>query len=267
MTYSATVARVLVASPSDVLEEREIVRDAISDWNDAHSQSKSIILQPVGWEHSTFPSYGKHPQKLISKQIVAKSDALIGVFWSRIGTPTEDSYSGSVDEILEMHEAGKPILLFFSNREISPKNIHAEQLQHLRLFKSSIQKSAFYHEFDSKEDLAKKVTKALGLFMNSHDGAWQNDTKIAWKMLSSHERTLINHARMHSNGQIAVRHHVGRTTILVGNVEFGGGGRRFYKPWKDALDNLRLQNILANSVSGQFLFTDYGWQIALASPD
>lgn len=40
VSYSAHVYRILIASPSDVEEEREIVVSAIQAWNDLHSSEK-----------------------------------------------------------------------------------------------------------------------------------------------------------------------------------------------------------------------------------
>ena len=39
MAYSASVVRVLIASPGDVPEERKIVTEEIHRWNDAHAES------------------------------------------------------------------------------------------------------------------------------------------------------------------------------------------------------------------------------------
>ena len=50
MAYSARVFRVLIASPSDVEEERDAVVSVIQAWNDLHSRSREIVLLPLRWE-------------------------------------------------------------------------------------------------------------------------------------------------------------------------------------------------------------------------
>lgn len=38
MAYQATILNVMIESPSDVAEERQLVRDAIHKWNAIHSK-------------------------------------------------------------------------------------------------------------------------------------------------------------------------------------------------------------------------------------
>ena len=47
MPYQATVFRVMIASPSDVAEERQIIREVVNDWNAVHSLARRIALLPV----------------------------------------------------------------------------------------------------------------------------------------------------------------------------------------------------------------------------
>ena len=48
MSYQATVYRVLIASPSDVPDERQIIPEVIHGWNDLHSVDMAVVLLPVG---------------------------------------------------------------------------------------------------------------------------------------------------------------------------------------------------------------------------
>jgi len=49
MPYQATTYNVMIASPGDVAAERAAVRQILADWNVIHSQSRRIVLQPLGW--------------------------------------------------------------------------------------------------------------------------------------------------------------------------------------------------------------------------
>jgi len=54
MSFRAEVLRVLIASPSDLAEEREIAAQAIQDWNVQHAATEGVVLLPVRWEtHAT----------------------------------------------------------------------------------------------------------------------------------------------------------------------------------------------------------------------
>ena len=82
MSYEAKVFRILIASPTDVEEEREIAVKTIQEWNDLNSAERQIVLLPLRWETHTAPEYGKRPQEIINKQIVDQCDLLIGIFWT-----------------------------------------------------------------------------------------------------------------------------------------------------------------------------------------
>ncbi|EKF9136088.1 hypothetical protein [Vibrio cholerae] len=84
MSYQAKVFRVLIASPSDVVDEREIAVKTIQEWNDLNSAERQIVLLPLRWETHTAPEYGKRPQEVINRQMVDHCDLLIGAFFMQI---------------------------------------------------------------------------------------------------------------------------------------------------------------------------------------
>lgn len=42
MPYSAAIFNVMIASPGDVAQERELARDIINEWNAIHSRSRGM---------------------------------------------------------------------------------------------------------------------------------------------------------------------------------------------------------------------------------
>ncbi len=106
--------RVLVASPSDLEEERQVMREAMHDWNERNAEEYGIAFLPSMWEFLR-PESGKRPQDTINERLGA-SDMLIGAFWGRIGTPTGEDISGTVEEIRRFREADKDVMLYFSKR-------------------------------------------------------------------------------------------------------------------------------------------------------
>src|SRR6266446_5603639 len=99
MPYDSRVYRVLIASPSDVIEEREIAIRVIQDWNNLNSHTRRLVILPLRWETHAAPEYNIRPQEAINRQIVDDCDLLIGVFWTKLGTPTGDADSGTLEEI------------------------------------------------------------------------------------------------------------------------------------------------------------------------
>ena len=114
MSYQSTVIPVMIASPGDVLEERNVARDIIHEWNYIHSPSTNTVLIPVGWETHSPPDLGGRPQQLINDRVLKDCDLLVGIFWTRLGTPTGESASGTAEEIEKHIAAGKPAMVYFS---------------------------------------------------------------------------------------------------------------------------------------------------------
>lgn len=124
----------MVASPSDVPQERVIVRDVIAEWNAVHAEDRRTILMPLGWETHATPEMGDRPQAIINGQLLKKADLLIAIFWTRIGSPTGAAKSGTVEEIEEHIGAGKPAMIYFSSAPVRPDSIDEKQYSALREF-------------------------------------------------------------------------------------------------------------------------------------
>ncbi|MEH2504990.1 hypothetical protein V1290_003801 [Bradyrhizobium sp. AZCC 1578] len=142
MSFTANVIRVLIASPSDLTEERKIAIEAVYQWNAQHAEAETVVLLPVTWETHATPRSGIRPQEAINQELVDQSDILIGMFWTKLGTATGVAESGTVEEIERFVSASKPALLYFSNRLVDPTTIDPEQHSRLIAFKESIYKNA-----------------------------------------------------------------------------------------------------------------------------
>jgi hypothetical protein len=58
MAFDAKVLRVLIASPGDVDEERNVIPEIINDWNAMNSVISKVVLMPVKWETHSAPLMG-----------------------------------------------------------------------------------------------------------------------------------------------------------------------------------------------------------------
>ncbi|RJG03944.1 DUF4062 domain-containing protein [Noviherbaspirillum sedimenti] len=175
MSYTAKVYRVLIASPSDVEEEREIAVKTIQEWNDLHSADRQVVLLPLRWETHTAPEYGRRPQEIINRQIVDHCDILIGIFWTRIGSPTGEADSGTLEEIERVASAGKPVMLYFSQVNKDPDLIDLEQLAKLRTFKSKTFPLALVEQYSSQISFRDKLAKQLEMKLRGLIAAERND--------------------------------------------------------------------------------------------
>src|SRR5215468_11607218 len=98
--------RVFIASPSDVIEERDALARLVRDINDVLAflaPEKHLTLELVRYETHTFPDLGQ-PQEVINRQIPVDYDTFVGVMWSRSGTPTATEASGTIEEFRRAYE-------------------------------------------------------------------------------------------------------------------------------------------------------------------
>jgi hypoxanthine phosphoribosyltransferase len=161
MSFIATTYRVLIASPSDLTEEREAATLAINDWNAQHAAAESIVLLPVKWETHARPESGVRPQGGINAQIVRTCDILVGMFWTKLGTSTGVAESGTVEEINQFVEQQKPALLYFSTRPIDPGKIDLKQHRKLKAFKDETYRQALVGSFSSANELRTTLLRDL----------------------------------------------------------------------------------------------------------
>lgn len=161
MTYKADVLRVLIASPSDLVEERKAAAEAINEWNAQHSVALATVLLPVMWETHSRPANGERPQASLNSQFVDDCDILVGMFWARFGSDTGVAPSGTVEEIDRLAAAGKPVMIYFSDRPVSPSAINVEQFAKLSNFKNETMKSALVGTFATLPDLKTTLSRNL----------------------------------------------------------------------------------------------------------
>lgn len=161
MSFPAQVFRILIASPSDVEEEREIAVKTIQEWNDLNSSERQLVLLPLRWETHSAPEYGRRPQEVINRQVVDHCDLLVGIFWTRIGSPTGIADSGTLEEIERVANQGKPVMLYFSKAKQDPEHIDLVQLQKLREFKQKTFPKGLVEAYASLIEFRDKLAKQI----------------------------------------------------------------------------------------------------------
>ncbi len=161
MSFKAETYSILIASPSDLPEERQVATEAVNEWNAQHAAAESVVLLPVKWETHAAPQSGVRPQEAINRQLVRGCDILIGMFWTRIGTSTGVAESGTVEEVDQFVSAGKPALLYFSSRPIDPNVIDIRQHKKLRTFKDATYRKALTGRFSGVDELRQTLVRDL----------------------------------------------------------------------------------------------------------
>jgi len=264
----------MIASPGDVASERAIIRDVIYEWNAVHSNIRKIVLLPIGWESHSSPEMGASAQAIINKQVLEKCDLLVGVFWTRIGTPTEQYPSGTVEEIEKHMAATKPAMLYFSSQPVALDSVDPEQVKVLKDFKASCQSRGLYNSYDSHSDFKDKFYRHLQLKVNEHpifqvSDASHNtqivESKTKLPALLPEARILLKEASLDRHGIILHARFIGGTRIQAnGKSLIPSEERREVARWEQALEELEANSLIAARGPKREIYevTNLGYQVA-----
>lgn len=163
MANPVTLLRVFLAAPGDIQEELAVVFDAINDWNDLHGPAHSAILKLVRWKTDCAPAAGDRPQAIINQQALDSSDILVGIFWSRFGSPTGVAESGTEEEIRRSIAAERRVMLYFSERPVPNDKLSAVQQRKIRRFKQEFKTKALYWTYPEIEAFGELFRRHLAL--------------------------------------------------------------------------------------------------------
>lgn len=286
MSINAIVVNVMIASPGDVKEERKIVRDLIQKWNNIHSSTKRIVLQAIGWETHCFPEAGGHPQTIVNKQIVKKCDLLIGIFRKRIGTPTENAISGSVEEIDLFLKMKRPLMLYFMNDSQNQSIPQEEQYRLLLDFKNKIKRSVAYVEsYSSLDEFRDKVNDQLAMMINNSEyfayrigqyAANESTSTNPYSILdslSSESKNILKEMAASSDGLLRTVYLplVRYTRILTNGKDVvpKQATHRERTRWLEALHELDSMGLIEreSSISGAYRINSQGFEVSDKIPE
>jgi uncharacterized protein (DUF1330 family) len=277
MAYQAKVLPVMIASPGDVTEERDVIRVVLHDWNDVNAQASSVMLAAVGWDTHSSPELGARPQDLINERILKDCDLLIGVFWTRLGTPTGKAASGTVEEIEEHVAAGKPAMIYFSSKPVAPDSVDASQYAQVKEVRAKWQSQGLIETYDSVEEFRSKLSKQLplclaknaylqGILETPHVEVAKPEMSASPHSyaLTEEARSLLGAAASRDDGSILKIAHFGGRFIQAGGQTFGEGRGRESARWEAALDELERNGlVIGRGYKGEvYELTHEGWAVA-----
>ena len=272
MAYQATILNVMIASPSDVAEERQLVRDAIYEWNAIHSKQFGVMLNPVGWETHVAPEMGSRPQEIINKRILNNSDILLAIFWTRLGTETGEYVSGTVEEISKHINSQKLTSIYICDKPIPPSQI-TEQYQKLQVQIREWMPSGVLNFYNDLSSFKQKIKDHLSLHiqqneyiqtivdeLNSNHTPIESSTKKTIEPSDEMIQILLNAGNAES--QIHFRRYLGGQSLFVGKLDLNLNKARELAKWKDALNELENLGLIKDrGFKGElFDLTQEGWK-------
>lgn len=170
--YEAKVFRVMMGAPSDIKEEINIVRKYINEWNPVNSANRKIVIFPVNWEMDCYPVSGMPPQDHINEVLTNKSDMMICIFGTRLGTPTNNEVSGTVEE-LKKHIADKrPAMVYFKTSIQDINKVQPEQLQKIKEFKEEIKDKTLFREYSTPKEFKNRFKSDFEQAVNKYFVNW-----------------------------------------------------------------------------------------------
>jgi len=271
MSYRATVLSVMIASPSDVSQERRIARDVLHEWNAVNAADRQVVLMPIGWESHSFPEMGDRPQALINRRLLSECDLLIGIFWTRLGSPTGEAPSGTVEEIEEHLENGRPALIYFSAAPVRPDSVDSTQYSAVKKFKASLRKKGLVEEYDGLAAFREKLARHLAQAIIAEFSGGEPTEELApvpgrsAPPLSDAAKELLQEASKDSGGAIMSLGALGGYHVQTNGREFvAEKDARSEARWRGAVDELASLGLVEDRVGkGEvFFITDSGYAVA-----
>lgn len=237
--FPANVYRIMIGCPGDVEEEVHIAIEVMNRWNALHAEQEGTVLLPLHWSSNSYPQQGDHPQQILNKQLVKKSDLLIAVFGARVGSPTAKAESGTIEEIEEHVDAGKPVMIFF--RKVNDlSKITAADFAKLEAFKEKIKSRGLFKEYYDCSVFEKVFSNSLELFLADH---WLSNSSVSNHQqekvqFSDEEMGLLREWVESDNPEAHLVKYKDGATVIIGNSQFELKDNRSMVKWKDFFDRL-----------------------------
>ena len=261
MAFNAKAVEIIIASPNDVSDERHIVREVLAEWNAIHARDREVILLPLSWETHSSPELSGRPQQMINERVLKHADILVGIFRNRIGSPTGDAISGSIEEIQEHHRKSRPVMLYFSQVPVVADLVDPGQYSKLTVFKNWAMAEGLVWFFTSQEDFRQKFRSHLQLTLRDNKylkglypkvGEPRSDAQPVRERqastISDSAQRLLSTAAEHDDGLIVVSAPLGGRVIYAGKSSFSErDDQRSFAGWMTAIRELARKELIVDS--------------------
>jgi hypothetical protein len=271
MVFHATIVNVMIASPGDVARERVIAREVIHEWNAINSADRRLVLLPIGWDTHAAPSMADSAQAVINSQVLKQADLLIAIFWTRLGTPTGEFASGTVEEIERHIDSGKPAMIYFSSVPVTPDSINQDQYASLVEFRESLKKRGLVSDFEDTSslriDLFRHISQTVirELAPSQQEPVTSTPHSGIQLTLSDYAKELLLEAVRDRNGRIIHARYLGGMEISTNGRDFvDDASPRTAARWEGAIDELESHALIHSRSAKREVFSVTAQGYALA---
>lgn len=167
----------LISSPTDVLEERNLVEQLCTEWNSSYGQVKNVLFETKRWEKNLNVDSRKKPQILVEEQFILNCDILFAIFGKGIGTRTETYASATIEEIEKIINLNKPFFIYFMEYAYPLKDLTGSQISKLKRLQKKLKKTGSYKEIADQDNLRKHFLSDLTYHSDGLLRSTQHDNK------------------------------------------------------------------------------------------
>jgi hypothetical protein len=154
--------KIVVAAPGDVATETASVVRVASELDRSVALDRRLTLQVWHWKTDAFPGLHMDGAQGICDSVlrIEDCDVLVGIFWSRFGTPTTDGMTGTEHEIQKAittwRNNKRPQVMVFFNQEAPKLRSSADRRQWVAVaeYRERFSSEGFCWEYDGSSTFA-----------------------------------------------------------------------------------------------------------------
>jgi len=171
MKAELSLVKLALCGPGDVGKEIAIAQEVVTEWNLQHGETSGFWIKHQHWSTDSHPDLSDRPQGIINRQVIDDSDLIVAIFWSRFGTPTGISSSGTEEEIRRGMKLQRPVMVYFSDLEPIPATADRQQMERLWTFRQELLERGLCSRFASRDQFRRDFSRHLALKLNDFQKA------------------------------------------------------------------------------------------------
>ena len=206
---------------------------------------------------------GGTSSSIINRQLLDDADIVIGIFGTRVGTPTAEYVSGTVEEIKRHVAAGKTAKVYFSDVPVPPSVVDAAQYALVREFREECRTHGLYATFDNLQQFKSDLGHHLDLELNQPRYKWLAPPTASFENDGPHlskDALELLRAAAATDGTVISQETLDGHGMRAGGKEFADGTPRTSARWRAAVQELDTRGAVEGVSEGIYRVTAAGYE-------